>query len=217
MQRSLNNEINTMDAYIYATSEKQVELGIDNAQLTQFNAYKTQLNNDIALYTDPARRTHAITQQIQADFKEINAWILHLRTTIKISKKATLTEQDYASLFIHQDKPRISHTTTPTLKLEHIEHLIARITAHHAASHDQGTRPSLPDRIDIIDWQWVINNIREPIDTLIYSNHKTTKTATLKLTFDPNQTGQFCHIISRYGITNGEVGTFSPSLSFAIT
>ncbi|NYT27599.1 MAG: hypothetical protein H0A76_06695 [Candidatus Thiodubiliella endoseptemdiera] len=106
---------------------------------------------------------------------------------------------------------------TPTLKLEHIEHLIARITAHHAASHDQGTRPSLPDRIDIIDWQWVINNIREPIDTLIYSNHKTTKTATLKLTFDPNQTGQFCHIISRYGITNGEVGTFSPSLSFAIT
>ncbi len=144
MQRSLNNEINTMDAYIYATSEKQVELGIDNAQLTQFNAYKTQLNNDIALYTDPARRTHAITQQIQADFKEINAWILHLRTTIKISKKATLTEQDYASLFIHQDKPRISHTTTPTLKLEHIEHLIARITAHHAASHDQGTRPASP-------------------------------------------------------------------------
>ncbi|WP_369176705.1 hypothetical protein [Candidatus Thiodubiliella endoseptemdiera] len=53
MQRSLNNEMNTMDAYIHATSEKQVELGIDNAQLTQFNAYKTQLNNDIALYTAP--------------------------------------------------------------------------------------------------------------------------------------------------------------------
>ncbi|WP_369150697.1 hypothetical protein [Candidatus Thiodubiliella endoseptemdiera] len=33
----------------------------------------------------------------------------------------------------------------------------------------------------------------------------------------PDKVGQFCHLSARYGITSGEVGTYSTNFSFAIT
>ncbi len=208
-----------MDAYIFSTPEKQIELGLNAEQLTQFNTYKTQYNTSFAAYLDPAKRTKVITQQIHDDYQQIHRWIAELRQIIKTNKKATLTDQDYASMFIHKDKTtRTKHTkpkTAPNLELEHIEHLNARISAHHATSHDQGTRPSLPEGIDLLDWQWAITPEQTP--NVIYSEHKTTQSATLNLDFTPDKVGQFCHLSARYGITSGEVGTYSTNFSFAIT
>ncbi len=217
---TLNNQLNTMDTYIFSTPEKQTELGLDGNQLMQFQAYKTQFNTIMVQYLDPAKRTTITTKTTLKDYKTITTWIKNLRQIIKTSKHQTLTQEDYTSLFIHQDKTPSKHstpTTTPTLELEHIEHLEARLSAHHNASFTKGTKPSLPEKIDIIDWQWTINDIRESIDTLVYENHQTTQSATLKLSFNPSQTGQFCHLIACYGITNGQIGAFSNSLSFAIT
>ncbi|NYT28422.1 MAG: hypothetical protein H0A76_11470 [Candidatus Thiodubiliella endoseptemdiera] len=99
-----------MNAYIFSTLEKQIELGLNAEQLTQFNTYKTQYNTSFAAYLDPAKRTK-----------------------------------------------------------------------------------------------------------VIYSEHKTTQSATLNLDFTPDKVGQFCHLSARYGITSGEVGTYSTNFSFAIT
>jgi len=215
-----NNQLQIMHDYIYSTPEKQIELGINAEQLQQFGTYKTKYNQSFNTYLNPETKTQAAIQQIKDDYTLVHKWIAELRQIIKHSKADTLTDQDYASMFIHKDKTPSKHTkpdTTPVIELDHIEHLNARISAKHAAAQEKGTRPSLPLGVDIIDWQWVVNDEREAIDTLIYSEHKTSQSATLKLSFDPSQTGQFCHIIARYGITSGALGAFSVSLSFAIT
>ena len=49
-----------MNAYIFSTPEKQIELGLNAEQLTQFNTYKTQYNTSFAAYLDPAKRTKVI-------------------------------------------------------------------------------------------------------------------------------------------------------------
>ncbi|MDC9724527.1 MAG: hypothetical protein PSN44_01215 [Gammaproteobacteria bacterium] len=44
---SFNNELNTMNEYIHISPEKQIELGLDAAQLKQFDTYKTQYQQSL--------------------------------------------------------------------------------------------------------------------------------------------------------------------------
>ncbi|MDC9715621.1 MAG: hypothetical protein PSN36_07395 [Gammaproteobacteria bacterium] len=53
----LNDQLQNMNTYIFSTPEKQTELGLDAAQLKQFDTYKTQYQQSFAIYIDPAKKT----------------------------------------------------------------------------------------------------------------------------------------------------------------
>lgn len=221
---TFNDELQVMSQYIN-TAEVASRLDISDAQTTQMEAYKTRFEAEMNLYRNPATRTAVITNQIADTYKTILAWVKDFRQAIKHGKKDELNEQDYASLFIHKDKAYHRHTvpdTAPTLELEHIEHLNARVSAHHHTTHNKGTRPTLPEGVDILDWEWVVIDEQQIVasfltDSAIHSNHLSTRSASLKLEFTPEQVGKFCHIVGRYGINNGKTGTISETLIFAIT
>lgn len=216
---TFNDELHIMSDYLN-TAGVATRLDISDTQVTQMEVYKTQFETEMNLYRNPATRTAVITNQIAETYKTIRAWVKDFRQGVKHSKKAEMNEQDYASLFIHKDKARHAHTvpdTAPTLELEHIEHLNARISAHHHTTHDKGTKPSLPEGVDMIAWEWAMLDTKDASASIVYTNHLSTRSATLKLEFTPEQTGKFCHLVARYGINNGKTGTPSEVLTFAIT
>ena len=214
-----NDELHTMSQYA-SQSEVASRLGIAETQQNQLIEYQKQFESDMRLYNNPATKTVVITKQVGEHYKTTHAWIADFRQAVKHSNKGTLTESDYASLYIHKDKVRSKHTipdTAPTLELEHIEHLNARVSAHHHASHDKGTKPRLPDGVDMIDWQWIVLDEKTIPDAVVYTHHINTHAATLKIEFSAEQMGKFCHLTARYGINNGQMGTESPIFSFVIT
>ena len=214
-----NDELYTMNQYA-SQSEVASRLGITDEQKAQLAGYQQQFEAEMRVYSNPATKTAIITKQIGDSYKTMHSWIADFRQAVKHGNKGTLTESDYASLYIHKDKVPSKHTvpdTAPTLELEHIEHLNARVSAHHHASHDKGTKPRLPDGVDMIDWQWVVLDEKNIPDSVVYTNHINTHTATLKIEFNVEQVSKFCHLMARYGITNGQMGTESPVFSFVIT
>jgi len=220
-KKYLEFELELKEMVNYLQDEATISrLNISAQQHASLNANQQVFSAIMASYTNPDKRTSSVTQQTLQTYKTTHKWTADFRQAIKANNKDELTEQDYHNLTIHQDKPRTKHTqpkTIPTLKLDHIEPLNARISAHQYATHDKGNKPSRPQGVDTVEWQWVITDTQATPQTLIYTNHKTTQSATLNLEFNDTQIGQFCHAKARYAIHNGESGAYSITLTFAIT
>ncbi len=211
-----NTHKKTPHAYIFSTPEKQIELGLDGAQLTQFQTYLNQFADDMKAYLDPAQRTKVITQQIHDDYKTINSWIGHLRTGIKASKRDTLTDQDYASLFIHKDKTtRTKHTeidSVPTLEVKSQSGGTLTLGVFVAGS-EIPIKPKLPEFVKNIELFWCFDeNQNPPIN--ITQHNQTFATASPKIIINKADEGQYCHLIAYFILPNGTKSQPSQVLSF---
>jgi len=211
-----NNQLQTMDTYMFSTPEKQIELGLSGEQLQQFQAYKTQYNQTLAPYLNPNTKTQVTIQQIKHDYTLIHKWIANLRQIIKTSKHDTLTEQDYISMFIHQDKTtRTKHThieQVPTLEVKSQSGGTLTLGIFVAGS-EIATKPKFPEFVKSVELFWCFDDNQTP-PTQITQHTQTFGTASPKITIHKADEGQYCHLIAYFTLPNGTQSQPSQVLSF---
>ena len=205
-----------MHPYVIAQAAR---LFITTAQTEDFTNFLTEWSALLLKYTDPTLHTPIVVRDINELYERFHAFVIALRQQVKHGKGYTLTGDDYANMFIHEDaehRARIpAPTDTPTPQVSNQKHLVTRISGNE---QDPGVNHiGLPTDVAKLGYALIYtaqDAEMPPVETFV------TQEASGHNRFDIHselaQVGMRCWMVAWYENHIGQRGPVSNPISFIV-
>jgi len=195
-------------------------LGISTTRVASITAHKLTFVDCYGLYIDPATHTPPVVASMNAIYDIFHPEMLALKQQLNADMDITLTMEDYASLFIHQDVDKRSKVPAP--KFAPLNQIIKQnrlvttvFTSNPIAPHE--TEKFKPVDVALIGRKMIIVEADEaipaqekflpldPIGAVIFD-----------IVFKLEDIGKIAYLITWYQSPTGESGPISEPLQIKI-
>ena len=211
----IHQQIPIMRQHLTANAER---LAIPAGQIAEFNRMSDDFLAKWAVYIDPNSHTAIAVHEIRQISHEIWAFMQAIRQQIKANAYIDKIGDDYANLFIHENRARRHQVPKPDMTPAAIVtarlNLVATIGVFIAT--DTHKHMKIPKDVREIGRALAVTNSQKPAADTIFRELESSTRARFNLRFAAADVGRFAHLKLCYINPRGQRGPISKPLSFAI-
>ena len=215
--QTLRDQLAIAIPYMTANAER---LGITADQLTSITARQTAFVAAHDLYLDPETHTPRVVHTTETEYLAADDEFRGLQQQMKNNRALEMTDADYDNTFTHRNADRRGRRPTPTVApantLLDSKRQTNTIETYKPVEGDTNHR-RLDKDVARVGRKVALINSGDPVPTADdYHSLPPSGYGTFTLTWQPEQRGKVCYLITWFENYKGEPGPESAPLEFQI-